>query len=949
MPTSYDIYDGCRVTIGGDIGGSGKLIVGDCGSGTLVLSGRNTYTGGTRVRRNYRDGVTLLVANPAALPDYDVPGKIDVDYAATLAVRYGGAGDWTAADVDMLRANVSFESGGCLGLDTTNATGGATYGSVITGELSFTKLGANNLTLSAANTYSGGTSIRGGTLTLGHVAALQNSTLLYDGGTLSFGTLTAAILGGLDGNKGLELTNVNGQGVLLALSTDGASSCFSGVLSGAGSVYKSGDGTVVLSGDNTYAGGTMLAAGRLCIDGDTALGTGPFSIVGESIIDCTAHELVTLTNNNPMIWNADFAFGRPGEHGHHLNLGLGSVILDDDRVVTVNGRSLGHTSTLVVGGSISGEHSLTKAGLGGLFLTGTSSYTGGTYISEGTLGFGRGGLGTVGSIIVTGNSTLQWHGTNTEDISDRLRVNSGITVALDTGGNDVVLADNIGLTEDGDPTTASLIKNGGGSLTLCAANTFSGSTIVSDGTLILQNDAALGTAPGTVTVTDGAILQLEHDTGIAIRSKDLFLETTLCSSRGANTWGGTITIDRPACVRSDSESLTLDAPTAVVATGGIWTFWLSGTGDGTVSGSITGDLSVEKRGTGKWTLTAANTFTASTRVSDGVLNIQHGEAIGISGKVTVYEGATLELEHGTGFTVEDATLTLEDNRNSINGALRNISGNNAWNGPVIMDDYYVTVQSDSDHLVLADGYTIQGARRNMTFRGAGDGTVAGTISAMGVLTKEGTGTWTLSKANFYTGGTIVNAGTLNVTNTTGSATGSGAVTIHQDGTLAGSGIIDGLLTVEGTLAPGDGTGILTVDNQVTFEAGATFDVELDGLVAGSEYDQLAASGLLSLNGSLQADFGQFSPTGDDILIVIDNTGVEAIAGTFQYADDAYIGTFNGCDWHITYDADNGIVPSLDGGNDVAIYSVPEPSLAGLLAVVGIYLLGSVRRASRSTP
>ena len=78
---------------------------------------------------------------------------------------------------------------------------------------------------------------------------------------------------------------------------------------------------------------------------------------------------------------------------------------------------------------------------------------------------------------------------------------------------------------------------------------------------------------------------------------------------------------------------------------------------------------------------------------------------------------------------------------------------------------------------------------------------------------------------------------------------------------------------------------------------------------------------MSLAGSL-ANFGSFTPTGHDILFLINNTGTGATTGTFQYADDAKIGKFDGCDWYITYDANNAAIPSLNGGNDVAIYSVP---------------------------
>ncbi len=200
------------------------------------------------------------------------------------------------------------------------------------------------------------------------------------------------------------------------------------------------------------------------------------------------------------------------------------------------------------------------------------------------------------------------------------------------------------------------------------------------------------------------------------------------------------------------------------------------------------------------------------------------------------------------------------------------------------------------------------------------------------MNKLGAGVLTLRGACTYNGKTTVSAGTLKVL----SYTGSGSVTVNSGATLCGSGTIPGLLSVAGAVQPGDGLGILTVNNQVTFLPGATLDAEIYGLTAGSGYDQLKTTGPVSLAGSLSLTFGVFTPTGHDILFLINNTGTGATTGTFQYADNANIGTFDGFDWYITYDANNAASPSLDGGNDVAIYSraVPEPS-GLLLAMMGI--------------
>jgi autotransporter-associated beta strand protein len=212
------------------------------------------------------------------------------------------------------------------------------------------------------------------------------------------------------------------------------------------------------------------------------------------------------------------------------------------------------------------------------------------------------------------------------------------------------------------------------------------------------------------------------------------------------------------------------------------------------------------------------------------------------------------------------------------------------------------------------------------------------LSGPGGLNKIGAGFLTLSGSNTYRGDTFIAAGTLKVSNTSGSATGSGAVTVAEGATLSGSGRVDGPVLVAGNLMLGDGPGILTVNNQVTLAASSTFFADINGLSAGTSYDQLRTTGSVSLAGSLALSFGNFSPSGQDVLFLINNTGTGTTTGTFQYEDNSKIGNFNGFDWYITYDANNTSTPALDGGNDVAIYTVvPEPG--GLFLIVSALLAG----------
>ena len=139
------------------------------------------------------------------------------------------------------------------------------------GTVAITKSGAGTWTVSSANTYSGGTTISAGKLVLGNTLALQNSTLNHTGaGTLNFGTLTSATLGGLSGSQGLALSNASNAAVALTAGNNNLSTTYSGALSGTGSLTKIGNGTLTLTGSNSYSGATAVNGGTLLLNNAAA-------------------------------------------------------------------------------------------------------------------------------------------------------------------------------------------------------------------------------------------------------------------------------------------------------------------------------------------------------------------------------------------------------------------------------------------------------------------------------------------------------------------------------------------------------------------------------------------------------------------------------------------------------------------------------------------------------
>jgi fibronectin-binding autotransporter adhesin len=133
---------------------------------------------------------------------------------------------------------------------------------------------------------------------------------------------------------------------------------------------------------------------------------------------------------------------------------------------------------------------------------------------------------------------------------------------------------------------------------------------------------------------------------------------------------------------------------------------------------------------------------------------------------------------------------------------------------------------------------------------AGDQTFSGTISGTGQFRRDAASSATagrtiLSAINNYSGGTVVNAGTLLVNNPFGSGTGSGPVTVNANGKLGGTGFIAGPVWCAGTIAPDTSVGTLTLESGLDLSAGGTNEWELGALTtdgAGVNFDQLALTG-----------------------------------------------------------------------------------------------------------
>lgn len=193
-----------------------------------------------------------------------------------------------------------------------------------------------------------------------------------------------------------------------------------------------------------------------------------------------------------------------------------------------------------------------------------------------------------------------------------------------------------------------------------------------------------------------------------------------------------------------------------------------------------------KSGTGDLTLANNNTYTGDTVVNAGRIYARSTSAIpGGTGKgnVTFNAGAALDFWVGSGTTF------------SING----LSGAGRIN------------------IAVTAGQTLRLGNNNAN--GNFSGNLTQGSGNVGNLQKYGNGTQTLSGTNTYTGTTTISAGTLLINGNQSAAT--GAVSVAGGATLGGSGTLGGNTTVNGILSPGDGSGILTLNNNLTINATAT--------------------------------------------------------------------------------------------------------------------------------
>ena len=798
---NFNYSSSANQTLGGNITNAGTLTKGTSASSTLILNGTNTGAGAIAVNAG-----TLTFLKTAAKSS---TGTVTVAANATLGLGVATSGSFfTSTDVDSLFAGtlsgVTNNATSNVGIDTT--AGDFTYATSVSGSptMGLAKLGANILTLSGTNTYTGATNIKTGTILMSGGGTLgTNSALIMSGGNLDLGT-TSQTVGAVSvtapAASGSTILNGSLTGISYAASNTTGDAIISANLlaNGAAGFTKTGAGTVSLSGANTYTGGTAVNLGAL-----TFLNTGAKPATGTVTVAAGATLGLGVATAGSFYISADVDSLFAG-----TLIGVTSDATSNVGIDTTQGDFTYETS---VGGSPT--RGLVKLGTNTLTLTGSNTFTGGLTITGGTLLLGSTGAlnstagsenavafgaATTGTLALVGNNVVisNLTGSAVGPVVTNANGSSVANATLTVGNSLNLTGTYAGTLQDGTGGgTLALIKAGTGALTLSGASTYTGVTNVNAGTLTIANATALGTTNGNTVVASGARVFVAT-ANLAVTEPFNIAGNGTDGTNGALHVGGNVTgvALSGAITLSGAATIQGDGGTGVTYSGGIdagantLTFGGSGTATVNTTGiSGAGGGSIVKNSGGTLTLSAANTFTGSITLNLGTLNLNNSNA---------YTGTT---------TINGGTLSL-----GSASALGSTSGITLGGASV------ATLTSTTTGITIAAPITTADTGVTSTIAFSRATADIGTITLNGVI--GGNGNVTFTTPNVNSGG---NAQTINL----------GAAGTYAGSTTMTTGNINNATTIKNTSGAANvlpATTVLTMSGGSGTGSGRTVTFDLNG-------------------------------------------------------------------------------------------------------------------------
>ncbi|EAA7310426.1 fibronectin-binding autotransporter adhesin ShdA [Salmonella enterica subsp. enterica serovar Albany] len=844
------------------------------GDGTLILSNTGNDYGDTVI-----DGGILAAKDAASIGT----GDVTIAESATLALSQGtldnnvtGEGQIVKSGSDELivTGDNSYSggttiSGGTLTADHADSLGTGTIANsgvlqvgegelenTLSGAGSLVKTGTGELTLSGDNSYSGTTTITGGTLTADHADSL--------------GTGTIANSGVLQVGEG-ELENT---------------------LSGSGSLVKTGTGELTLSGDNTYSGGTTITGGTLTADHADSLGTG--AIANSGVLQVGEGELEnTLSGSGSLVKTGTGELTLSGDNSYSGGTTITGGTLTADHADSLGSGDIANSGVLQVGegelkNTLSGSGSLVKTGTGELTLSGdNNTYSGDTTIADGTLiaanvnALGSGNIDNSGTLMLDANGAFELANVTTHSgATTALAAGSTLDAGQLTQEDGSTLSIDLGAATDEAMITADSVTLGG-TLNVTGIGSVTDSWTPEAYTYtLIDSDSAITSDFDDLTV---AGMNREDVDFLTIDGKVDEADNTHYDLTASLSWYA----DRDNASTDAHGTFTLSDPDGSFNVAANLTDV-----DDTLDPNSTWDgKSLTKEGAGTLILSGDNDYSGSTTINEGTLVAASTTALGTglvdnnatlvldvdgevsaAGGITTHSGATTQLALGTSLDLGDSALIQQDG-STLNVELNSDSvqplitgGSATLGGDLVVSDAslqarasdaefqpfklmdmdsdisgdftsltmnltdqpdYLTVTGttnpeDASEYLLTEGLSWNATAMSATpahgtfTLGAGDSfevtSVLGDKTGNGdwdgkSLTKLGAGKLTLSGANTYSGDTNVQEGTLWLSGdgTIGEMGSQQAVNVASGATFGGSNgtTVNGKVTNEGTLVFGD--------------------------------------------------------------------------------------------------------------------------------------------------
>ncbi|ENG7390097.1 fibronectin-binding autotransporter adhesin ShdA [Salmonella enterica] len=769
-------------TLDNNVTGGGQIV--KTGNDELIVTGDNTYSGGTTITggtltADYADSLgTGVIANSGVLQVGE--GELENTLSGSGSLVKTGTGELTLSGDNSYSGDTTI-TGGTLTADHADSLGTGVIANIgvlqvgegelentLSGSGALVKTGTGELTLSGDNTYSGGTTITGGTLTADHADSL--------------GTGVIANSGVLQVGEG-ELENT---------------------LSGTGSLVKTGTGELTLSGDNTYSGGTTIDDGVLITTNVNALGGGDVDNTGTLKLDAEGEfNLANVTTQS----------GATTELAKGTTLNVDSLTQQADSTLNIdlskaNGESAITADSVTLGGT------LNVTGIGSV----TDSWTPEAYTYT---------LIDSDSAITSDFDNLTVAGMNREDVdfltidgkvdeadnthydltaslswyADRDNASTdahGTFTLSDPDGSFNVAANLTDVDDTLDPNSTwdgkSLTKEDAGTLILSGDNDYSGGTTINEGTLVAASTTALGTG----LVDNNATLVLDADGEVSAVGG-------ITTHSGATTQlalGTSLDLGDSALIQQDGSTLNVELNSDSVQP-------LITGGSATLGGDlVVSDASLQAR--------ASDAEFQSFKLMDMDSDI--------SGDFT---SLTMNLTDQPDYLTVTGTINPEDASEYL------LTEGLSWNATATS----ATPAHGTFTLGAGDSFEVTSVLGDKTGNGDWDGKS---------LTKLGAGKLTLSGANTYSGDTNVQEGTLWLSGdgTIGEMGSQQAVNVASDATFGGSNgtTVNGKVTNEGTLVFGDSeeTGaILTLNgdliNMGTLASGSSSSTPGNTLYVDGDY------------------------------------------------------------------------------------------------------------------